>query len=250
MAATHPLLAALQRRLRREGMTYADVGRRLGLSEPTVKRLFSTERLTLDRLEALCDVAGVDLATLAREAEEGQGRLSRLSREQEEELVRDEQLLLVAVLALNHWQFGEILAAYRLDEPTLVRKLAALDRIGLLDLLPGNRVKTKVARDFAWLPHGPIERWFEQRGQRDFLDAGFHGELEHKRFSHGMISRASQARLITRIEKLCQEFAELHTEDSALPLDERQGACLLVAMRRWEPPAFAALHRSAGRQAP
>jgi transcriptional regulator with XRE-family HTH domain len=245
MAATHPLLAALQRRLRRQGLTYADVARRLGVSEPTVKRLFSTERLTLDRLEALCEVAGTDLTTLAREAAEEGARLAGLTREQEEELVRDEVLLLCAVLVLNHWQHDQILAHYRIEPARLVRALAALDRLGLIDLLPGNRMRLKVARDFHWLPNGPIQRWFERHGQGDFLDANFTGDLEVRRFSNGMLSRAARARLLERIDRLCAEFAERHAEDAALPLEERDGACLLVAFRRWEPPGFAALRREA-----
>lgn len=249
MPAAHPLLAALQRRLRRDGLTYADVARRLGVSEPTVKRLFSTERLTLERLDALCAVAGVDLADLAREAQDAGTRVSRLGREQEEQLVRDETLLLVAVLVLNHWRHDDILAAYRIEPAALVRALAALDRLGLIDLLPANRVRLKVARDFAWLPNGPIERWFEHNVQADFLDANFHGEREVRRFSHGMLSADSQARLLERIERLCAEFAEHHAEDTALPLARRAGACLLVAMRPWEPPAFAARkHRSGAAQ--
>lgn len=245
MAATHPLLAALQRRLKRDGLTYAEVARRLGVSEPTVKRLFSTERLTLDRLDALCEVAGIDLAELAREAQEGQARLSRLTREQEEQLVKDTALLLVTVLVINHWRAEDILASYRIDEPALVRALAALDRLGLIDLLPGNRVRLKVARDFAWMPGGPIERWFERHVQGDFLNDGFRGEREVRRFSHGMLSPASRARLVERIGRLCAEFAEHHAEDAALPLDERDGCCLLVALRTWEPAAFAALKRNA-----
>lgn len=243
MAATQPLLTALRRRLRHDGLTYAEVARRMNLSEPTVKRLFSTGRLTLDRLEALCEVVGIDLVELARDAQENRAQLSRLTREQEEQLVRDESLLLVAVLTINHWRYDEILAAYALEPTTLVRHLAALDRLGLIDLLVGNRVRLKIARDFSWLPNGPIQRWFERHAQQDFLAANFHGEREVRRFSHGMLSAASQVRLLERIEKLCQEFAELHTDDSTLPITERDGACVLVAMRRWEPPSFMALRR-------
>jgi transcriptional regulator with XRE-family HTH domain len=243
MAATHPLLAALQRRLRREGLTYAEVARRLGVSEPTVKRLFSTERITLERLDALCEVAGIDLADLARDVREGSSRISRLTRDQEEQLAKDEALLLVAVLALNHWRFEDITAVYRFDEPALVRHFAALDRLGLIELQAGNRVRLKVAHDFAWMPNGPIQRWFERNAQDDFLDANFQGERELRRFAQGMLSEASRLRLLERIEKLCAEFAELHAEDAALPLAARQGACMLVAMRRWEPRGFAALRR-------
>lgn len=250
MAATHPLLAALQRYLKREGLTYSHVAERLAVSEATVKRLFSTERLTLDRLDALCAVVGIDLTELALEAREGQARLTQLTVEQESEVVRDEELLLVSVLVLNHWRFDDILAAYAIEENTLVRKLAALDRLGVIELLPGNRVRLKVGRDFAWLPGGPIETWFERHALGSFLNAGFHGERERRRFSHGMLSPASRLRLLERIDRLCQEFAELHAEDASLPLGDREGACLLVATRRWEPPVFDAKRRPGARRQP
>jgi hypothetical protein len=42
----------------------------------------------------------------------------------------------------------------------------------ILDLLPGNRVRLNVARDFDWLPDGPFHRFFRAQGQDDFLAGG------------------------------------------------------------------------------
>ena len=53
MTETQQLLAALKRELRVRHLTYRDVAKALGLSEPSVKRLFSSGRFTLDRLAAL-----------------------------------------------------------------------------------------------------------------------------------------------------------------------------------------------------
>lgn len=244
MAASHPLLAALQRRFKEQGLTYAQVAARLAVSEATVKRLFSSGNLSLERLEALCEVAGLNLTELALVARAEERQLRQLSVAQEETLASDTVLLLVTVLVLNHWLFEEILAAYQLEAPQLIRKLATLDRLGVIELQPGNRVRLKVARDFAWLPGGPIESWFEVHAHHSYLDSDFRGEREIRHFCHGMLSAASQCRLLERIQRLCQEFAELHAEDASLPLRERDGTCLLVASRRWEPPAFAALRRT------
>ena len=67
MTETQQLLAALKRELRVRHLTYRDVAKALGLSEPSVKRLFSSGRFTLDRLAALTGLLGLTLAELTLE---------------------------------------------------------------------------------------------------------------------------------------------------------------------------------------
>ena len=47
MAQTSELIKTLKKALKAHGKTYADVSRQLGLSEASVKRLFSRENLSL-----------------------------------------------------------------------------------------------------------------------------------------------------------------------------------------------------------
>ncbi|RXZ42446.1 helix-turn-helix domain-containing protein [Crenobacter cavernae] len=230
--------------MKQAGLSYADVARALRLSEASVKRLFSSQRFTLQRLEQVAALAGLDLAELVRLAGAERAPLSRLSPEQESALVAGVPRLLVAVCVLNHWAPAEIRRVYRIDEAECLGHLLALERLGLIELLPGDRVRRRLARDFAWLTDGPIERFFREHAEDDFLDDRFAAAGETRRFLHGMLTVAARQRLAARLAKLSAEFSALHEESAAAPFAEREGVALMIAARGWEPPAFAALRRT------
>ena len=78
MSERDRLLRALKQVLRQRGMRYADLAGRLGVSEPTVKRMFSTGRMDLERLDRICGLLDIDhfeLARLARGARAGPRQL-------------------------------------------------------------------------------------------------------------------------------------------------------------------------------
>jgi predicted XRE-type DNA-binding protein len=54
MAELQQLLVTLKRQIKARGLTYRDVAAALKLSEPSVKRLFSTGNLSLERLVDIC----------------------------------------------------------------------------------------------------------------------------------------------------------------------------------------------------
>jgi len=241
MSQSVQLIAALKRLLRQRGLTYAQVAQHLGLSEASVKRQFSQQRFTLDTLDAICQLLEIDIGELAREAERDQPRLARLTAAQEAELVASPQLLLLAVCVINHWSFEQIVATYQISRADCVKGLLKLDKLGLIRLLPENLVRLKVARDFDWLPDGPIHRYFRRELQGDFLDSAFgDGVL---RFRHAMLSKSAAARLRLRIERLLHEFAELHEDCLDDSPEVREGVGLLIATRGWEPAAFEALRQ-------
>lgn len=243
MSQIAPLLTTLKREFKSRGITYRDAARQLGLSESSIKRLFSSSRLSLARLEQLCQLAGLELTDLVQEMAAGRRHLDRLTAEQEKEVAEDLQLLLVAICVLNRWTFEEIVATYRLSETDCVQKLARLDRLGLIELLPGNRIRLIVSGDFRWITNGPIQRFFQRRVQPAFMKSTFSGAGEKLLFQSGMLSRESNALLIRKMEKLLTDFNELHREDMARPLDERYGTSILIALRAWEFDAFRDLRR-------
>lgn len=243
MSEGSTLIDALKRALKNHGLTYGDVARNLGLSEASVKRMFSTGNFTIDRLGRICALMELGLSDLVRMMEEDRHRISRLSHAQEEELISDTRLLLVAVCARNHWAFDDIIAHYALSETECVRYLARLDRLGIIELLPRNRIKLRVAADFRWIPRGPIERFFQDQVQNEFFHSEFDAEDELRLFLNGSLSRGSRELLLRRLHRLAKEFAELHNEDCALPLAERQNVGLVLALRPLEFSAFQQLRR-------
>jgi transcriptional regulator with XRE-family HTH domain len=244
MTEVTQIVRTLKRQLKLQGKTYRDVAAAMDLSEPSVKRLFSSGTLSIDRLVAVCNLLGFTLAELAQEASVSGSRLRTLSSAQEKELMSDPMLLLVAVCALNHWTLQDMLAVYRLSETQCLQRLLRLDRLKLISLLPGNRIRLDVARDFDWLVDGPIRQYFREQGLVDFLDSSFARAEESLTFSHGMLTDVAIDKMQAALRQLRQSFAELHEESLASPLPKRTGSGLLLAMREWEPASFTRLRRA------
>ncbi len=245
MVESERMVATLKRLLKKQGYTYARAGKALGISEQSVKRMFSKGTFTLERLVQLGSLLGMSLAELAQQAEQSVPSIRTLTEAQEKELVAEPALLLVAACVLNGWSLAEITATYRFTKAEALKRLLKLDRLGLITLLPGDRVRLNVARDFDWIAHGPIQRFFRKQEKDDFLAADFSGVGENLLFLFGMLTPAAKSRLQTLLRKVRDEFADLHRESMSAKFDERRGVCLLLAQREWEPRTFAALRRTA-----
>lgn len=244
------LVDALKRTLKGKGLTYADLAKGMKLSEASVKRIFSRGDFTLQRLEEVCRIARIDFAELAAAAAEESQGVAQLTVEQEKDIVSDPKLLLVAWCAVNNWTFEQIIANYALTEAECVRCLARLDRIRIIELLPGNRIRPLVSRAFAWRPDGPIQRHFRERIEAEYLGSRFDRNDELFLFLSGMISSASITELIGELRRVARDFAQRHRADVGLPLPQRFGTSLLIAMRPWELRAFRNLRREGAMPGP
>lgn len=235
MAQTVALVEALKRELRARQLTYAQVAKHLGLSEAGVKRMFSRAEFTLERIDRICEFLGMEFSDVARGVGGPEAVLSRLTEEQEKELVADPRLMLVALCTLSQMPFDKIVGTYELTEAECVRLLARLDRLKFIELLPNNRIRLLASRAFAWIPDGPIQRLFKSQLNQDFLRSGFGGANEMLVLVNGTLSKASVAALMTRLKRVAGEFAEMRIDDARLPHAERVPLTLLVAARPWEP---------------
>lgn len=232
----------LKMHLKARGLTYEDLARSLKISEATVKRIFSKRNCTLDRLNSICELLQVDLAELARGMPRDNRLISRLTPEQEEELMSDPALMLVAVSALNQMRIDEITETYKLDQAQCIALLLRLERIGILELHEGNRIRLRISRTFSWIPDGPIMRYVRSQ-TADFFDYGFEAPGELMRMISVRISAEAQVALLRQVEHIAREYSEQHNADAALPLEKRQPVSILLAVRSWEPALFKAFRR-------
>jgi DNA-binding Xre family transcriptional regulator len=243
MSQASQLVDLVKQTLRDRGRTYADLARGLGLSESSVKRLFSQKKLTLDRLEEICKHLDLEISDLLEMARSTQGLITELSEAQERALVGNQRLLLVGLLALSHWTAEEIVTVYRLTEAQVVRLLAQLDALGIIDLLPGNRIKLRLARNFAWRKGGPLQQFFEARVQAQFFDSSFHRPGELRFVVHAGLSEHSNRLLQLRMKKLAEEFDDLADDDRRLDHKTLSGTTMVIAIRPWELGLFTTLRR-------
>lgn len=250
MARTTALVESLKRELRARCITYAAVARRLGMSEASVKRMFSRREFTLSRLDAICELAGMEFSDLARTLAAPDAVISRLSYEQEKEFVDNHRLMAVALATLNHWSFEQIVSFYDIDEAECTRLLARLDRLKFIELLPNNRIRLLVSRAFSWIPDGPIQRFFKQQGHGDFFDSRFDGDAELLLLANAALSRSSISALLARLRKTAAEFSAMRSDDAALPSSERAPITLLLAARPWFPAFLRRFRRRSSQRVP
>ena len=243
MAHSGALVEVLKRELKTRGVTYAQVARKLGLSEASVKRMFSRRDFTLKRLDQVCQLTNADFSDLARTLNREESLISQLTPEQEKEIASSMKLFLVAVCVLNHVAPEQITEIYDISETECIQLLVKLDRIGYIRLLPGNRIRLLVSRDFAWLPDGPIQRFFKQHAQGDYVRSRFDRPDEYFVAVNGMLSASSRAAIVTRLKRVAREFSDLHNDDVRLPPTQRLNMTMLVAIRHWELQAFTELRR-------
>lgn len=243
MLLASSLVDSLKRELKARGITYADLAARIDMSEASVKRMFSQKNFTLQRLDEILQATQIDFRDIALASHDESRLISELSYAQEKEIIGDSRLFIVAVSVLNHITLAQIVQIYKMTEADVVKCLVRLDKIGIIELLPNNRVKLLVSRTFRWIPDGPIQAHFREQAYSDYLDSQFDSEHELLRLVNVMLSKKSMAVLLDRLKQVAHEFSLQHQEDARLPFEDRYAVSMLLAARPWLPKSFQAMLR-------
>ena len=243
MTAASRIVGALKECLRLRGMTYRDLASALGLSEPSVKRMFSRGSFTLARVEEILKLLDLDFHEVAHMSRNRSQGPAELSEPQEKLLAQDERLLSVFWLLLNAWGFGQILEEFSISKAELTLACARLERAKLIEWGARDRVRLRVPSDFQWRAAGPVKKAYGARVTQEFLKARFAAPLELLRFEAREVSPESAAVIRRRLERLVAECNELAELDSRLAAPRRVGIGVLVACRPWEFSVLNALKR-------
>ena len=243
MAQTRQIVETLKRELKAQGVNYRQVADKLGLSEASIKRLFSEQTFTLDRLARICELLNLEISDLVRQMEKNLQLIEQLKLQQETELVSDVKPLLMAHFLMNKLTFEEIIAIYDISETEGIRLLARLDRMKIIELQPGNRVRLMIAKNFSLIPGGPIQQFYERTVQNEFFASHFNGRGEYRVYVSGMFSRDANAEIIRKIKHMAEDAHDLREDSESLPLADRYGCSLIMAIRPWEVRVFDELRR-------
>ncbi len=237
------IVQTLKQQLRQSGITYRKLAERIGVTESAVKQMFAAGNFSLKRLDEICDVLSIDYAELVEIAATRASHTDVLTIDQEKELVSDIHLLLMAYCLVNHWTVPDVLQRYDISETDAISLLARLDRMKLIELLPGNKVRLLITNSFRWQPNGPIELFFRSQVQNEFFRGSFQGDGALRLVKNGDITRASQRLLVDRLRGIGQLFDDINREERKQPLTKRQGTTMILAIRNWEFQVFSRLER-------
>ncbi|MEO0444014.1 MAG: helix-turn-helix transcriptional regulator [Pseudomonadota bacterium] len=238
MAQIESLVHTLKKQLKAHGLTYADVAEALGLSEASVKRLFAEQNFTLHRLESVAQMMSLQISDIVEHMLKEQPQLAQLSEEQEKEIISDPLLLMITANVINGLSYSDIINKYNIKPTDCIQKLARLDRLNIIELLPHNRIKLLIAPNFSWIPNGPIQTFYQGQLEREFFQCRFDQEQEKLVVLNGLITKESNGEFQKKIQQLANSFNELIKEDMPQHIDKKYGNTVVIAIRQWQYSLF------------
>lgn len=243
MTTSARIVDTLKRQLKTRGLTYKALAIQLDRSESAVKHMFSTGNFSLKRLDDICAVLELDIGDLVNISESQQPKIEQLSEECEREIVSDIRLLLVAYCLINYWTFDDIVARYDVSVADGLRYLRRLDRMKVIELQPGDRVRLLIANNFTWRKNGPIEQFFTSRVQTEFFKHHFSDDGSVRIYKNGMLSKKSQILLIEKLKAIGALFDDTCWDERKIPARDRHGTSMVLAIRHWFFEGFRDLER-------
>lgn len=228
------IITALKGVLREQGVTYKQLAHEFNVSESTIKRQLTNERLSLRRLQELCDFTDTNLFDLVQIIDREQQRADILSYYQEQRLVSEPILLLVCIACAGNLSFQTICQRYEFGDEELAEHFNKLDKLGIVDLLPGQRYRLNVSKDFRWLPQGPIATYFREHIAERILSTSF-ASSTHKAFlKFANLSPIAAKSILIKLEKLLQEYTDVEHDEFRSPDHEKvTTSIMLVFEEAW-----------------
>ncbi len=234
MSQTTELLTTIKKYLKAKGMSYRQLAEEMGLSETSVKRLFSQESFSLKRIEAICKILDLDLFELAIMAKKDRNQeKGRLSIEQERELAANPKLTNFFCLLVIGMPLSRIVEKYDIPDDVLNRMLLKLDKIGVIELHTKNRFRMLVTKNVFWNEQGPLWKLYQKEIRKDFLNQILDSPNSVIEFCPGQLSNTSIGKIQKKIADLVRLFNELAEMDNSLPIQSRESTALYVMFQPW-----------------
>jgi transcriptional regulator with XRE-family HTH domain len=232
---TARLLKVLKRLFKSRGLRYADIASALGLSHTTLKRRLAGIGLTIPFVEALADLVDATLPELFELANSDvDTRVRRLTLEQENALHADVRLGFIFSRLQLGWSAKEIQEECRIPEVRLIPYLVRLEKLGLIDLFPGDRIRRKTAREIEWRKHGPM--WHSvDRYLKDIFTMTDSDDVDlSRRIAVVRLSAPSVAQIDRLFHDVQAEIRRLAQDDRRVPTEEKTWYALLLGARPFE----------------
>lgn len=150
------ILTTLRGIMKAKKVRYEDLAQSLGVSLPTIKRLFAGHEPSIGRLIEICNVLAVSFFDVADLSRQHAAPRFVLSEEQEVVLAASPDLYAYFRFLTKGETPASIAEKASLSVVEQRRYLRALEDLALIERLPGDRVRLRHAGQIQWQSRGPL----------------------------------------------------------------------------------------------
>ena len=228
---TGKLLQTLKQQLKAKHLNYRDVATQMKVSEATVKRYFSGKGVTVEVLQHMAAVVGLDLYSLVIVTEDQDEVHLGLSSMQLAALKRRGPLRMIFFMMLAGWSPAELAREFGLEEE-VDAALEKLEHLGMIRRLAKRGAKILVRPSLGDRAYGEMSD-LAIEAAKDFVQTA---DLRHPdcelQFEILRLSRASVLELRKIMQHFQHEIRELSRRDMELPAEETEWYRLFLAASR------------------
>lgn len=208
MSEKKRILEAIRMRMRRDGITYAKLANKLSVSEVSVKRYFSEERLSLDLLDDVCRALGATLDELLAEFKAvAHVQKDTFTEDQEKALADDEFLFVLFFMVARGYSFPAIDARFENKETAkIIKALRDLENLQLIEYPSNNELRTLVSSNAHIRPGGSMWKKYSAVSIQEFFNSNFQRGNEYFKLSLGYLTEENAKQLKKKFELLEDEI--------------------------------------------
>ena len=220
------LFDSLKQVLRSRGITYRELASKVSFSESTIKNIFHDGNASIERVVELCEAVGITFPDLVNLANEEAASTFSFSLEQEQFFAEHPQYYYYFRDCFFEGKSPEVIAEhYHLSPASTLKYLLRLEKLGLLELPPENRVRFKVYGKLRWLQGGP---WMRRR-YPEYLDELTRLLLDHlddaryytSMVGHFKVSQETYDEFRREAEQLLERYTDLAFRESLIRREDR-----------------------------
>lgn len=212
----------LKKTLTARRITYADLAMRIGVSEPTIKRIFMDRDCKLSRLTLICDALDLTIDDVIAEANRIEVRPVTLDPKTEAQLAEDPSAFYLYLFLLDGMTAKAMQAHFDLSDPALFLLGRRLEVIGLIEMMPGGRMRLLDPSPVRFRRDGPLNEKLLKLNM-DFLREVFlNSDTESSAFltQTRRISDNTARYILSSLQDLARELSDLARKDQLTHADE------------------------------
>lgn len=204
------IIRCLKQCLKARGMTYAGLAKKIDVSEVSLKRYFSEERMTLDTLDLICSALHVELEDLLLYSEDSDdSKPPSLDEDQEAYLCESHDHFLIFLKIARGYTYSQLSEKLKNEEMIhLLRVIKGLEQVRLVDFASESELRALLSADAVVKPEGKLWAKYSKLGVEEFFKSNFQNENEYFRVSVGYLPDEKYEEIKRKFEELQEQMVE------------------------------------------